>query len=110
MRPPVVKGQTSPESGFLVFFLGRQNELEEVLFEGCEIGFRVTTKARAMHAPLTTALQLLPQRLPLLEIVRGKFSPLTGRSRVAAHAAIRTIPRTTRAGDAPLRPVVRRSW
>lgn len=60
------------------FFLGWQNELEEVLFESCEVGRRVTTKAIAMHALLTTALQVVPQCLPFGEVIRGKFLACAG--------------------------------
>src|SRR5262245_25005749 len=72
--------------------LGRQNKLEEILLEGREGGFRITTKAIAAYTLLPTVLQLLPQCLPLLGVVWDEFLGCKGpqpcgRARSQAHGA-----------------------
>jgi hypothetical protein len=60
------------------FFLGWQNELEQVLFESGEIGFRIASKATATYPLLTTAFKCLAQGLPGMEVVGHKFLSCEG--------------------------------
>ena len=58
---------------------------------------------------LASCCQFMAEGLPGVEVLGAISQAEKARSRVAAAATSRIEPRSTSAGDAPLRPVARRS-